>query len=373
MTELPEKTQTLQELIVIDEQMPDDFLENTEKYQKQLDVAIITAKSLVHPLTEQGRKDAKTDVALIRKYSSNTNKFSLSVFRTATDKIKVWRDAITDRTKSLEQEADAIMLRFNEMETKQLNFIKLVVESELTSQRTKLSVRDAFITQADLSPLVKLTGTLTPSQNLTAKATSFIVAIVGQEIANQNRYDARLMQIKLECLEADINPPLSPDYFGDALYGDDAWFKTKLVTLIKIEVDRRAEIEQRIIKQHAAENQRRIDEAIRIENEKHAEIKRQSDQAFHEKVSKQQAEIAAANGVTLLDSSVRSEPPATYQAAPQNVNTLPDKRTVRITAVFEFENISSRVSTPGVIAFFEKQLGDKLKLALKTMGADNVE
>jgi len=93
----------LAELIVIPSEMPVDYYKNTNKYQKELDTAIETAKSLVHPLDDEGRKLAKADAAMIRKLAKTHNDFALSTFRSLTDKVKLFKDAISGKAKDLEK------------------------------------------------------------------------------------------------------------------------------------------------------------------------------------------------------------------------------------------------------------------------------
>ncbi|MFA5920079.1 MAG: hypothetical protein WC856_02160 [Methylococcaceae bacterium] len=410
--ELPEEQpKSLTELCVVNDTLPDDFYKNTAAYKKQLDDTLAVAKSLVHEIDDDGKKKAKADVALIRKLTGNTNKFSLSVFRTLTDKVKLWKDDITVKTKALNDEADCIMSRFEEHEKAKLANIKALVIADLNEQRTALSIRCEFINpNADISSVIKLSGTLTPKGLLTTKAIGFITAIANGELAAQQQHDNRVLVLKVKCLEAEINPPLPPSYLGSAFHGTDEEFNAKLDELIAAEMVRRAETIARVERENKAANQKKIDDALvaqqaeanRIANEK-LEAERQSDfdkQAAinHERANKvveQEAldketqktettpEELRASAARIAESAERansnadrrkelSQSQAIYKQADElEKATTPAKRTVRVTAVFEFENISSRVSNTGVESFFRGQLSEKLQAIAKEISAKN--
>jgi len=205
---------SLSEILVISDQLPEDFYKNTQKYQAELDTAIATAQSLVHDITDEGRKLAKQDAAIIRKYAKTTNDFSLSVFRSLTDKVKNWKDDITGKTKLLEQEADNIMSRFEKIEREKLDTITTLLATTLAEYRVEIGLRPEFYGNYDLSPMVKLSGTLTEGGKLTTKAFGFVKTIADGKLALQNRFDHREKDLKIKCLEADINPPLTHLHLG---------------------------------------------------------------------------------------------------------------------------------------------------------------
>ncbi|MEY3289560.1 MAG: hypothetical protein RLZZ419_1802 [Pseudomonadota bacterium] len=256
---------TLTELLVISEQCPDDFYRNTALYQGTLDAALIVAKSLVHPIDDEGRKQAKCDAALIRKFAKTNNGFSLSIFKSLTEKVKLWRDRVTDKTKLLENEADNIMARFEQMEEKQLNLVRSVINLEITSQRTLKGVRKEFVDYVDITPLVKLTGTITPAQQLTKKANTFIAAIVDNELLKQSRFESRTLILENRCLRAEINPPLTSVHFGAVFNAEDEVFSAKVDELINTEIDRRAEMAARIEKQNEVANQKKLADALKAQ------------------------------------------------------------------------------------------------------------
>lgn len=273
---------SLSEILVISDQLPEDFYKNTQKYQAELDTAIATAQSLVHDITDEGRKLAKQDAAIIRKYAKTTNDFSLSVFRSLTDKVKNWKDDITGKTKLLEQEADNIMSRFEKIEREKLDTITTLLATTLAEYRVEIGLRPEFYGNYDLSPMVKLSGTLTEGGKLTTKAFGFVKTIADGKLALQNRFDHREKDLKIKCLEADINPPLTHLHLGAVMDAEDKVFNVKVNELITAEIERRAEMERRIAKQNEAANQKKIDDALKAQQEE-ADRKAKAEHEAHQK------------------------------------------------------------------------------------------
>lgn len=391
-----EQPKGLTELCVIGDTLPDDFYKNTTVYKKQLDDALVLAKSLVHEIDDDGKKKAKADVALIRKFTGNTNKFSLSVFRSLTDKVKLWKDDISVKTKALNDEADSIMSRFEEHEKAKLANIKALVVADLNEQRTALGIRSEFINpNEDVSSIVKLSGTLTPKGLLTTKAIGFITGIATSELALQQRYDNRVLVLKVRCLEVEINPPLPPTYLGQAFYGTDEEFNTKLEELVAAEMLRRAETVAKVERDNKAANEKKIADALA---DQQAEANRIAKEAETLRVKNESATIGRVAELKLVDAAVKQTPASLRESANRiaesaeradsnqtrrkelatayelrkeadelenSASAAPTKRTVKITATFNFEGISERVSTQGVVDFFIKQLPEKLAAILE--------
>ena len=269
--------QELAKLLELPPESPIDLYKNPAYLDrvKEINTAVAT---LVYETTEEGRTKAKTDVAAIRKYIKTTDSWTLNIFRSLTDKVKNWRDDFTNETKSLSKTADGILANFETMEAEQLDFILDICITELTSARTLAKTREEFLTKADLSSLIRLSGTLTPNQQLTSKARKFIADIAYTEKADQDKYDIRCTTIKLKSLEADINPPLDPEYIGQAIFASDDEFETRLAALIQIELDRRKLAQQKFAQQQEQENQRKIAEGIRDEKRKAKELEEEEKQ-----------------------------------------------------------------------------------------------
>lgn len=347
----------LVEVLVINDNMPDDFYKNTEKYQAQIDAAIKLAKSLAHEINDEGRKSAKADVALIRKYAKTTNGFSLDVFRSLTEKVKSWREIITGKTKLLEAEADSIMARFDKLEKEKLDSIKSLLESQLVSTRRELGIKAEFqVKDVDLSGMVKLSGTLTDKGKLTTKAVSFIKAIANGELAHQNKTEKRLLIISNKCLELDIKPPLTDVHLGADLYADDETFEATLSRLITAELERMDQLKANITKQVTEENKQVLAGALAEQQE-----------VAIETVRKELPAYSSGFGFGRAIASVQKKEPEPQIAQPVPVGT----RTVILTATFEFDGITDKTSNEAVEKFFREKLPEQMQAKVKSLSSEN--
>lgn len=362
----------LAELIVIPSEMPVDYYKNTNKYQKELDTAIETAKSLVHPLDDEGRKLAKADAAMIRKLAKTHNDFALSTFRSLTDKVKLFKDAISGKTKDLEKEANNITSRFEELEKAKLDNIQKLLEEKYLELIEENNVKPEYRGVADLSLMVKLTGSLTDSGALSKKSIDFLKAIVADKLAKQNKIESRILLIENRCLKAEINPPLSKVHFGTVLYADDEVFNAKLDELIAAEVDRREQMAERIRKQQDAENQRKIDEALRLQQDEANRIAK-AEQAAKEAALRQehqkQLEEVRATAIQKKQPEIKKvEESFNKVFAPEPVApVVQDKRTVRVMVQFDWPNVSARSSDNAVANVLDAKLREFLPEQLLNM------
>lgn len=354
----------LAEFIVIPSEMPVDYYKNTNKYQKELDTAIETAKSLVHPLDDEGRKLAKADAAMIRKLAKTHNDFALSTFRSLTDKVKLFKDAISGKTKDLEKEADSIISRFEAFEKAKLDNIQKLLEEKYSEMIEENNVKPEYRGVADLSPMIKLTGSLTDSGALSKKAIDFLKAIVADKLAKQNKVESRILLIENRCLKAEINPPLSKVHFGTVLYADDEVFNAKLDELIAAEVDRREQMAERIRKQQEAENQRKIDEANRI-----AKAEQETKEAALRQEHQKQLEEVRATAIQEKQPEIKKvEESFNKVFAPDQVApAVQDKRTVRVMVQFDWPDVSPRSTDNAVANVLETKLRESLHEKLLSM------
>lgn len=353
-------SQEIIKLLEITDTCPADFYKNPE-YLENTKQIVELAKTLVHEVSDEGRIKAKSDVAAIRKYVKTTDSFTLGIFRSLTDKIKTWRDEFTWETKRLSQTADEIMAKFEVMEAEQLAYIRDVVSAELANLRTLAGIREEFMTRPDLAPLIKLSGTLTPNQKLTSKANKFLTEITYREKEDQSNYDSRLVLIKLRCLESDINPPLDPEYFGQAIYEDYEIFNSRLSALITIELDRREQTKQRIIKQQEEETARKIAEAVRL-----AELERQKP-AEPEPIKETEIERLNKQAARMRESAQRADRSEDRKREMQEAQKIQDQadngsRLCRVVMTFEMD-VKNKVSLERLEQLFinEVTLSEKAK------------
>jgi len=361
---MTEKIKPLHEIMIISDQMPEDFHTNSVKYLAQLSMAIGTANDLVYELSDEGRSTAKKDVALIRKYATTTDKFRLSVFRSLTEKAKAWSDSFTTKTKELNVAADAIMYRFNEMESAKLDEIMDIVQAELVTALH--GIRPEFCGCTDVSPLIKLSGTITPGGKLTTKAIAFITEIAMRCKAAQDTHDNRVNIVKIRCLEADINPPLSSVHFGTVFAASDEIFNAKLEELIDAEITRRKEMEERIIKQQEAQKQREIAAAIMEAGRKAAIEQQARDNELLEKSRQEDFDKQAALNHERSKQNVVIEKPI----IPDANSTAGSVKIIRITATFEI-TVPLSTSTERVKMQFQARMTDAQKQTMKNVEVVN--
>ena len=362
----------LSELIVIPSEMPVDYYKNTDKYQKELDTAIETARSLVHPIDDEGRKLAKADAAMIRKLAKTHNDFALSTFRSLTDKVKLFKDTISGKTKDLEKEADSIISRFEAFEKAKLDNIQKLLEEKYSEMIEENNVKPEYRGVADLSPMIKLTGSLTGSGALSKKSIDFLKAIVADKLAKQNKIESRILLIENRCLKAEINPPLSKVHFGTVLYAEDEVFNAKLDELIAAEVDRREQMAERIRKQQEAENQRKIDEALRLQQGEANRIAK-AEQATKEAALRQehQKQLKEVRATAIQEKQLeikKVEESFNKVFIPEPVApSVQGKRTVRVMVQFDWPDVSERSSDAAVTNFLETKLRESLPEKLLNM------
>lgn len=271
------ETKSLAEILVIDDQLPGDFFTNPA-YDEKLDIAIESTKGLVYSLDDIGEKAAKSDATSINKFATLFDKFIAATFKAQTETVSSWRDSKKAKTKALLANRQQLIDQFAEKRLEKLDEIMDVLSKELLLRRLEKGVKDEFFGCADLSPLVKLTGTLTEGGQLTKKAKEFVMSIATDNLAQQNKIEGRIMILENRCLRADINPPLTKAHLGVVLYADDDVFNAKVDELINAEIERRAEMEARIIKQQEAENQKKIEDALKLQQDEANRIAREKAQ-----------------------------------------------------------------------------------------------
>lgn len=337
---------SLDELLAIGDVCPADFYKNPD-YLKQVKTAKLLAGSLVHTIDDQGRADSKKDAAAIRKFVKTTNSFTLNIFRSLTEKVTNWRDEFTVETKELGAIADGIDAKFKKMEQEKLDSIKLLLGNFLSTTRDELGIKPDFRKEADLKTLLKLSGTLTDKGNLTSKATAFIKSIADAELAQQNRYENRVMIIENRCLRAEINPPLTQVHLGAVMFAEDDVFNTKVEELVNAEIERREQMSERIKKQAEVENKKKLDDALAAQKQEVMEQAREQ---------------------------VKSESPVSTQSEPQKTETPikqvaetpvgDGKKSVIVTAQFRIR-VKQHISAQSVANYLvDSKLSDELKEAL---------
>jgi len=326
-------------------------------------LATFTISNLIHA---DGEKLAKADATSINKFVRMFDGFIAKTFKKESLEITLWRDGKKQKTKILLENRQKLIDQFAEKRQEKLDNVSLMLDLCLGKTRELNNVSEEFYGECDFSSLIKLTGTLTPRGELTKKATDFIRNIATNEKAEQIRIESRHLHLENRCLRAEINPPLTYIHLGTDFYAEDDVFNAKVEQLVNAEIERKAEMEARIIKQQEANKQAEIDAALKAqqaEADANARVKAIEEQETTEP-EKQTTEPVTTEPKQQA-ASVAKEPINEPVQKPVN-----GKHTVRITAKFAI-NVSDRVSDNAVRDHFISQLPEKLKSAIEVVVAES--
>jgi hypothetical protein len=406
---VPLEPKSLTDLLVIHDQLPADFYTNTA-YDAQLDKAIEASSNLVYTLDDDGEKKAKSDATSINKFATMVDKFVAATYKEQTEAAAQWRDGKKLKIKLLRDNRQRLIDLHEEKRNEKLTLIRSIL-SDCLNELYDNDVKEEF-RKGDIEPAVKLNA-LTPGGKLTAAAIRFCKALYDTDLAEQKRIEARHLLLENRCLRAEINPPLTQAHFGTVFYASDEIFNEKLEQLIEAEVSRKAEMEERIRKQTEAENQRKIDDALKAQQEQH-EANFEQFKVDQEKMRQEQQEKAfpsfpSTGRVTAQQvndelermkdrrADIKNPPVDPVTHKPINQAPIAGKRTVNVTATFSadlikpalseklqailvestftatfaFAGISERISNQGVADFFKNQLPEELKSILVHAEGEN--
>jgi len=344
-----EESFALSEILILEDKLPVDFYTNKD-YDKKIDVAIEQTKNLVYSLDDEGEKAAKADATAINKFVTLYTKFIAATFKLQTEVVSAWRSNKKSKLDLLIENRQRLLDQFAEKRTEKLHLIRDKLTQCLLSSWDDNSVKPEF-RNGDIMPLVKLSGTLTDTGNLTAKAVKFCEDIAKENLQHQQKIEGRHLILENKCLRADINPPLTQVHFGSVFYAEDDVFNAKLNELIESEVQRRAEMEARIIKQQEAQKQKEIEAAL----------KSQQDEANRNAEEKIRRELTEEPRTTEPETKVQVTQEHKQETDKNDPVKYPDKRSVLVTVVFKFDGISNRVSNQAVVEFCIKQMPEKLQ------------
>lgn len=282
-------------------------------YEIELDNAVELTTGLVYDL--ENEQAMKADATAINQFATQVDKLIASAYKELTESAGNRRTLLKSKTKKLFDNRQSIIDQFSEKREAKLVEIKSKLISALNDGWVINDVSLKF-RKSSVDALVKLNGVLTPSGALTKSVSSEINRLVAEDKAAQTQYETRLMLIENKCLRAEINPPLTVESFGESIYADDFTFNDKLDVLIDIELKRRAETVERVKRELEAENQRKLDHAIKLENDRiNAEnkailAKKQAEQDELNRIALEEAKLqqqAEANRVAIIAEQTRQE------------------------------------------------------------------
>lgn len=346
---------SLETCLTIPVNLPADFYQNPI-YDQHIDNAIAASTNLVYDLDEEGEKKAKGDATSLNKYATLFDKFTAAVYKTQTEQVSQWRDNKKTKVKALLANRQKLIDQFAERRQEKLTEIEETLTNTLSGLWIQHEVKQEFQI-GDINPLVTLTGTLTPGGQLTKKAKNFLNVIVSDNLAQQRKIEKRLVILENRCLREEINPPLMQAHFGTVFYASDEIFQDKLDFLIAAEVDRMTEMKERLIKQQEAENQRKLEAALKAQQDEANRIAREEALRLRTPLSESKGSVEPAAIMAEGQRKTAEEkklPPLTKFYA-DDAKAVTGKRKVRITAVFDLE-ISNRVSNAGAELYLRNKL-----------------
>jgi hypothetical protein len=361
----PEQEETanaLATVLVLADQMPVDFYTN-KKYKSDIQKAVEQTANLVYQQSDEGEKMMKADATAINKFATQFKRFVLDTSKRETEEVTKWKSELQGFIDQLLKNRQSAIDQFEEVRLAKLAEIRGKLAETLVSAWDELGVKPEF-RKGDVEPMVKM-GAITETGKLTQKANGAVRTIANGNLAEQNRIAQRHMLIENRCLRADINPPLSHLHFGELFFtADDETFNSKLEALVDEEITRRAEMAERIKKQQEADTQRRIDDALKQQqDEAERKQKEKDDRDAQAKWEEQQREYGSGSRLDAAKAEAESRDPAS--------TSVNGRRSVIVTAQFRFDGIRDTVSNDGVEKFLLGQLPEKLQAIVSIQESRN--
>jgi hypothetical protein len=352
------ETVNIADLLVLPESTPADFYSNPA-FAEQIEKAIELSSGLTYTTDQEAEMNAA--VKSISRYATGIDKIAAAIYKSETDTANANRTQTKGYVKALNANADAIKSQFTEEWARRLREVQDVLFDVLTARRTELNIdKEFFKAGCDaLTPIVKLTGTLTETGKMTKKARDFIDGIVNAEMQQQITITNQRLIVANRSLVEGINPPLAPEYLGLSLYSDEAAFLAKLGSLVAIEAKRKSDAQA-----HAEAKE--VARQAAVKSKADAELKSVEKQPVKVTINPAitQQEIDALRYKAKLAEDDRKNPPV-----PQKTGGL---RTVMVTLTFEIPNVKPTSSNEAVERYLISLLPESLRDRIKGAVAENV-
>ena len=354
-------------MLAIPEHKTINFLD-CSAFEKALTTVLDNVNGLVHDCkTEEGRKSLKSDVASIGKYTTNAVKHINDDFKACTKDLADSKTRLIEVTKAITASKDIIKTQLDEHIAETIKQTGIAIKKRIDELRSIWAIEEKFKTIADVSSLLRLSGTLTSTGALTKKAEDFLKAIVESELFMQERDKSRRMELDNRCLRADINPPLTPEMLGDDFEADTETFSARLKVMIEAELTRKVELEERIArkkeadhKKQIAEQQATFDAALKAQQDEADAVARgkaQKERLAYEKLEKQK-EDARQEIETAKTTEVAGVVDDVVE--PEQQTDMLTRRTVNIALTFSFV-VGNRITDDQVLDGVLNQLPELLK------------
>jgi hypothetical protein len=346
-------------------------------YNELSQKAITTKIELLGSLAFSDDQEAEMDetATAMNKFATTLDKLSAATYKKVTESASKNRDITKAQVTALKSHRTRIIYQFEAQKKAKLDAIKDILAAALAEAWAEKGVSINF-RKADL-PEPKKTM-LTPAGALTS-ATKKVIDQLAQNDRNwELELNSRKMRVELECRRAGIDTPFSENYIGGVFYGQDkAAFESRLESLVQEELKRREDAKEKMRIELEAENQRKIDEALRNQE---AENKRQREAEEAERkrqeikptlVVSQENHIIHASEYGLNPSVQVAQAPKQAEAVQENTQEQTYTGEVRITLSFVLP-LKSPTTKTFLKGWFLNSLPEKVRNALTAFEVENV-
>ena len=262
---LPAKTT---DVLVITPDIESDLY--NEVSQKTIEAKIELLGSLAFSDDQEAEMD-ETATAM-NKFATALDKLSAATYKKVTESASKNRDITKAQVTVIKNHRTRIISQFEAQKKAKLDAIRDILADALATAWEEKGVSLDF-RKADLPEPKK--SMLTDKGALTLSTKRTIDQLAQDDKNWQLELEGRIKDVKLACHEAGIVTPFTESYIGGVFYGQDrAAFEKRLELLVQEELKRRERDKEKMRLELEAENQRKIDEALRHQE---AENKRQRD------------------------------------------------------------------------------------------------
>lgn len=319
-----------------------------------IDAAIEETATIVHPLTEDGYKQAKDYSARAKKIVKAIDDEIMSAFNAETEAAATLKNSRKAKTKQITTNLAATAAQFEKHVSDRLAEVRAKMSSTLAEMYETSGVQDKFKANDSIESLVKMNGMITGGGKPVKSAIDFMSGIVASAKARQETDSFRRMHLDNSCLKAGINPPISPEVMGaNFMVSDNEEFERLVHDLVERESKRIAEAESlrqkrqdeevaRQVRAKLQEEEMKREFALRQEEREKAELARLEKSAA-DKLARDEAEAEAAKkrvaSQVEIQRAIREQEQKRFDAKHQSYARIAteSKKTVTVTVTFELE------------------------------------
>lgn len=235
---------------------------NYDTLKNYLEVEVAKYKVTVTADTVKDAKKLATELNAVTKGINAVKKSQLEILEAP---VKEFKEQIAGLNLIVQNGRTEILNQVKVFEEKTLQDINdLIVTKEY--QEYEVQELGEEYQGINFSDLILL-GSITKGGSLTKKVSDEIETRIAKAKAVERSVEIRLLQLENECYKAGLRVPLSAEYIKEFLKAEDAVYKERLENLIKIELSRQTQADNRAQIEHDNEKQRLIDEATALKKQ----------------------------------------------------------------------------------------------------------